>query len=293
MRPPAEKTVGRSIIENDNGQHVFCVLAAFFLIVAFFDVIIALTKKSRVVSLYEAIHSAESVREGGRFMTLSDKLYKILIKGDSWKTILGGFWVTIQISLFALLLGTVVGALLCLLRTRKNPIAKGFASVYIAIMRGTPVLMLLLLLYYGIFARAGLTPITVAVLTFALNVSAHVAELLRSALEAADKGQAEAARTLGFSAWSTFRLVTLPQVLRIAKPVYQSTIVNLIQWTSVVGYVTITDLTRVINNTASRTMQPLLTIIIGMLIYLALSYIIFGLFALSDKIKAKRRGAAV
>ena len=225
-------------------------------------------------------------------MTFSDKLYKILIKGDSWKTILGGLGVTVQISLYALLLGTVLGTLLCLLRTRKNPIARGIVSVYIAILRGTPVLMLLLLLYYGIFARAGLTPITVAVFTFALNVSAHVAELLRSALEAADKGQAEAARTLGFSAWSTFRLVTLPQVLRIAKPVYQSTIVNLIQWTSVVGYVTITDLTRVINNTASRTMQPLLTIIIGMLIYLALSYIIFGLFALSDKIKARRRGAA-
>ena len=225
-------------------------------------------------------------------MTLSDKLDKILIQGGSWKTILGGLWVTIQISALALLIGTLLGALICLLRTRKNPIARGFASVYIAVLRGTPVLMLLLLLYYGVFARAGLAPVMVAVITFALNVSAHVAELLRSALEAADRGQAEAARTLGFSAWDTFRLITLPQVLRIAKPVYQSTIVNLIQWTSVVGYVTITDLTRVINNTASRTMQPLLTIIIGMLIYLALSYIIFGIFALSDRIKAKRRGAA-
>ena len=110
------------------------------------------------------------------------------------------------------------------------------------------------------------------------------------ALEAADRGQAEAARTLGFSAWTAFRLVTLPQVLRIAKPVYQSTIVNLIQWTSVVGYVTITDLTRVINNIASRTMQPLLTIITGMLIYLALSYIVFGLFALSDRLTQRKRG---
>ena len=225
-------------------------------------------------------------------MTLSDKLNKILIQGGSWKTILGGLWVTIQISALALLIGTLLGALICLLRTRKNPIVRGFASVYIAVLRGTPVLMLLLLLYYGVFARAGLAPVMVAVITFALNVSAHVAELLRSALEAADRGQAEAARTLGFSAWDTFRLITLPQVLRIAKPVYQSTIVNLIQWTSVVGYVTITDLTRVINNTASRTMQPLLTIIIGMLIYLALSYLIFGIFALSDRIKAKRRGAA-
>ena len=225
-------------------------------------------------------------------MTLSDKLYKILIKGGSWKTILGGLWVTVRISLFALLIGTVLGTLICLLRTRKNAVVRGVASVYIAILRGTPVLMLLLLLYYGIFARAGLKPVTVAVFTFALNVSAHVAELLRAALDAADRGQAEAARTLGFSAWDTFRLVTLPQVLRIAKPVYQSTIVNLIQWTSVVGYVTISDLTRVINNTASRTMQPLLTIIIGMLIYLALSYIVFGLFALSDKLKNKARAVA-
>ncbi len=225
-------------------------------------------------------------------MTLSDKLYKILIQGGSWKTIMGGLGVTIQISFFALLLGTVLGALVCLLRTRKSIVIRSIASVYIAVLRGTPVLMLLLLLYYGVLARAGLKPVTVATLTFALNVSAHVAELLRSALEASDRGQAEAARTLGFSAWSTFRLIMLPQMLRIAKPVYQSTIVNLIQWTSVVGYVTITDLTRVINNTASRTMQPLLTILIGMLIYLALSYIVFGLFALSDKLKNKAHAAA-
>ena len=220
-------------------------------------------------------------------MTISDKLYAILIQGGSWKTILGGLWVTVQIFVLALVLGTVLGAVICLLRTRKSPVLRGIASVYIAVLRGTPVLMLLLLLYYGVFARTGLKPVTVAVFTFALNVSAHVAELLRSALSASDRGQAEAARTLGFSAWDTFRLITLPQVLRIAKPVYQSTIVNLIQWTSVVGYVTITDLTRVINNIASRTMQPLLTIIIGMIIYLALSYIVFGLFALSDKLKER------
>ena len=225
-------------------------------------------------------------------MTLSDKLYTILIKGDSWRTILNGLLVTLQISAEALLLGTLLGALICLMRTRKNPAARGFASLYIAILRGTPVLLLLLLLYYGVLARSGLPPVVVAVLAFSLNVSAHVAELLRAALEASDRGQAEAARMLGCSAWDTFRFITLPQVLRIAKPVYQSTIVNLIQWTSVVGYVTITDLTRVINNTASRTMQPLLTIIIGMLIYLAMAYIVYGIFGLTDWIKQRKRGEA-
>ena len=141
---------------------------------------------------------------------MSDKLYAILIKGSPWKTILGGLWVTIRISAFALLLGTVLEAIICLLRTRKNPLIRGVASAYIAVLRGTPVLMLLLLSYYGVFARAGLKPVTVAVITFALNTSALVSELLRSVLDAADRGQAEAARTLGFSAWDTFRLVTLP-----------------------------------------------------------------------------------
>ena len=121
-----------------------------------------------------------------------------------------------------------------------------------------------------------------------LNSSAYVSEIMRSGIQSVDKGQTEAARTLGFSARDAFRLVTLPQVLRIARPVYQSTIVNLIQWTSVVGYITITDLTRVINNTAARTMQPLLTILIGMLIYLSISYSVFGIFALTDRRREAR-----
>ena len=79
-------------------------------------------------------------------MSLSEKLNKILIQGGSWKTILGGLWVTVQISALALVLGTILGALICLLRTRRNPIARGIASIYIAVLRGTPVLMLLLLL---------------------------------------------------------------------------------------------------------------------------------------------------
>ena len=114
-------------------------------------------------------------------MTISEKLYTILVKGGSWKTILGGLWVTVQIFVLSL----VPGAVICLLRTRNNLVLRGVASAYIAVLRGTPVLMLLLLLYYGVLARTGLKPVTVAVFTFALNVSAHVAELLRWALRTA------------------------------------------------------------------------------------------------------------
>lgn len=200
-----------------------------------------------------------------------------------WRTILRGLGVTLEISALALVIGTALGALVCFMRTRKNPVLRAAASAYIAVLRGTPVLMLLLLLYYGVLARAGVPPVMVAVATFALNVSAHVAELMRASAAATDRGQAEAARTLGFSRWDAFRLITLPQMLRIAKPMYQSSVVNLIQWTSVVGYVTITDLARVINNAASRTMQPFLMISIGMLIYLGLSYLVYGVFALTER----------
>ena len=221
-------------------------------------------------------------------MPLSEILYKILIQGGSYMTILKGLNATIYISIMSMIFGTLLGAFVCLLRMSNVKIFSIPAKIYIVVLRGSPVLMLLMLMYYGVFARSSLEASTIAVITFSLNVAAHVAELLRASVNATDRGQIEAARTLGFSAWQAFRLITLPQVIRIAKPVYQSTVVNLIQWTSVVGYVSITDLTRVINNIASRTMQPMVTIIIGMLIYLALAYIVHGIFALSDHFQNRK-----
>ena len=209
-------------------------------------------------------------------------IYKIFIQNGAWQTILNGLWATVQISALSLLFGTLLGALICFFRVGKIKPLKIFAQVYISIVRGSPVLMLLMLLFYGVFARSGFSAITVAVITFSLHTAAYVAELLRSSLMAVDRGQVEAARTLGFSNFQTFKIVVLPQVLKIAKPVYQSTVINLIQWTSVVGYVTITDLTRVINNIAARTMQPMITIIGGIVIYLVLSYAVQGIFHLTE-----------
>ncbi|MCR4819010.1 MAG: amino acid ABC transporter permease [Fretibacterium sp.] len=226
------------------------------------------------------------------FEEIEELLYKLLIQGGSWLTILKGLWATVRISALSVFFGTLLGALVYTLRISRVTPFRGLAKAYIVILRGSPVLMLLMLMYYGVFARSDLDAETIAVITFSMNVAAHVAELLRASTDATDHGQVEAARTLGFSAWDAFRLVTLPQVIRIAKPVYQSTVINLIQWTSVVGYVSITDLTRVINNIAARTMQPMMTIIIGMLIYLMLAYIVHGLFALSDIRKRSREGAA-
>lgn len=221
-----------------------------------------------------------------------ESIYNMLIKDDAWLSILKGLGITVKISFFALILGTLAGAFICCMRRSKSVVLRNFAKLYIAILRGSPVSMLLLLFYYGIFAKSPLEASTVAVLAFGLNTAAYVAELMRAALDATDKGQIEAARTLGFSKWQAFRLITLPQALTIAKPVYQSTIINLIQWTSVLGYVSITDLTRVINNFSARTMQPMFMLIVGVILYLAIAYLVNGLFALHGFYTENRRKKA-
>ncbi len=206
-------------------------------------------------------------------------IHRIFFADGAWLTFGKGILVTVEISLLSLFLGTLLGAILCLFRMSRRKLFCLGAKVYISVLRGSPVLMLLMLLFYGMLAESGLSSVTVAVIAFSLHTSAHVAELIRAAISAVDYGEVEAARSLGFSKWQAFRLVTFPQIVRIARPVYQSIIVNLIQWTSVVGYITIKDLTQVVYHTASRTMQPMITILGGMVTYLAMSYCVYGIFA--------------
>lgn len=205
--------------------------------------------------------------------------YKIFIAEDSYIYILKGVGVTVEITLLSVIFGTILGGVVCFFRMGQNRFLKYASSAYIEILRGSPVLMLLMLLFYGVFAKSDFSPVTVAIFAFSMNASAHIAEIIRSAISATDYGQVEAARTLGFSRTQAFKLITLPQLAHIARPVYQSAVINLLQWTSVVGYISITDLTRVIYNTASRTMQPFITIFVGMIIYLLISYAIYGIFA--------------
>ena len=218
-----------------------------------------------------------------------EKISEILIQGGAFKTILNGLGATLKISVLAIILGTVLGLLICAMRVSRFKPLSLLAKLYISVLRGSPITMLLMLLYYVVFAKSRMDASLVAVFTFALNTAAYVAEMMRSALEAVNKREAEAAMTLGFSKIQTLRYVVLPQAVHFAKPVYQSTIINMIQWTSVVGYVTITDLTRVINNIASRTMQPLFMIVVGILLYIGIAYLVTGIFALTDILEQKKK----
>lgn len=220
-----------------------------------------------------------------------EKLYSLLIAGGAGKTILTGLLATLKISVLALILGTILGVIICALRMSKFKPFSIFAKIYISVLRGSPLTMLLMLLYYVVFAKSSLDASYIAIITFGINTAAYIAEMLRSALDAVNKREAEAAWTLGFTKFQALRYVVFPQAMQIAKPVYQSTIINMIQWTSVVGYVTITDLTRVINNMSSRTMQPLIMFTTGMILYIAIAYLVGGIFALTD-IPAKKKAQA-
>lgn len=215
--------------------------------------------------------------------TITDSVQRNLLAGDAYKTVMGGLWVTILISALGLFFGTICGAALCSLRMSRISALNKISQLIITVLRGSPVLLLLMILYYVVFADNRIDPVIIAVIAFALNSGAHIAELMRSALEAVDRRQLEAARMLGFSRGKAFLAITLPQAGKIARPVYQGVIVNTIQWTSVVGYVTITDLTRTVNNIGNRTGDPFFSLFFGVLIYLGLSYLVSVLFSIGEK----------
>ncbi len=222
-------------------------------------------------------------------MALKEVIYKTLINGNSYITLLKGLGVTLEISFFSVVIGSILGVGICAMQRSRFLLIKKISSLYISILRGSPVLLLLMLMYYVVFASSFISPIIVAIITFSMHMSAYSAACFNSAIKATDKMQVEAARTLGFSKSQAFFLITLPQTAKIAKATYQSTVVTLIQWTSVVGYVTISDLTRVINNISSRTIEPLFMILVGLLLYLGLSYLCYGVFALIDRTSRNKR----
>ncbi|HOT74708.1 MAG TPA: ABC transporter permease subunit [Candidatus Wallbacteria bacterium] len=222
------------------------------------------------------------------FSNIQQSFYNNLIAGNSYLQILSGLKTTLIITIAGLFLGTVLGAALCAMHYSNSKILRFISRSYIIIVRGTPILLLLMLLFYVVFARCRMEAIYVAVIAFGLNGASHIAEIMKAALQSVDPGQVMAARTLGFTKFGAFYHITLPQAGEYARPVYQNAVINIIQWTSVVGYITIADLTRVINSIGARTADPFFLIFTGIIIYLLLAYATHLIFSLAGR---KRRAA--
>jgi len=182
--------------------------------------------------------------------------------------------VTAIISLLSVLFGTLLGALICFMRMARNRILCTIARVYISILRGTPVLVLLMLIFYVVFASVNIDPIIVAVIAFGMNFGAYVSEMFRTAIESIDRGQTEAGIAGGFTPFQTFVYIILPQAVRQVLPVYKGEFISLVKMTSVVGYIAVQDLTKASDIIRSRTFDAFFPLVMVAVLYFIMAYLL-------------------
>ena len=225
----------------------------------------------------------------GSKWSMSESFYNNLIAEDRYRMILDGLQVTLIITFCAAILGTLLGGLVCWMRMNRRPWLQKVAKVYIDIMRGTPVLVLLMLMYYVVLAPMKATGIVVAVITFAMNMAAYVSEMLRTGIQGIDRGQTEAGLALGYTRRQTFFRIVLPQVIKSVMPVYQGEVISLLKGTSIVGYIAVADMTRASDLIRSRTFDAFFPLIVTAIIYFLMAWLI-GLLLTSlvkrDRLKA-------
>ena len=206
--------------------------------------------------------------------SIVNSFYDNLIAEDRYRMIFDGLQVTLLITLCAALLGTLLGGLVCWMRMSQRRWLQQVARVYIDLMRGTPVLVLLMLMYYVVMAPLDATGIVVAVVTFAMNTAAYISEMLRTTIQGIDHGQTEAGLALGFTPRQTFFKIVLPQVVKAVMPVYQGEVVSLLKGTSIVGYIAVADMTRASDLIRSRTFDAFFPLIVTATIYFLMAWLI-------------------
>ncbi len=182
------------------------------------------------------------------------------IEKNRYLLFLEGIKNTLLIAVFALIIGIIIGALVAIVRvynqqTGKLKILNKFCGAYLALFRGTPIVVQLLIMYYIIFTALD-NALIVAILTFGLNSGAYVAEIVRGGIMAVDIGQLEAGRSLGLSYGRTMRLIILPQAIKNILPTLGNEFVMLLKETSVAGYITLRDFARAGANVRADTANP-------------------------------------
>lgn len=206
------------------------------------------------------------------FKSISNSFYNNIILEKRYLHIIEGLRVTMLISILAALFGTVIGGLVCYMRMSERKFLSELAKLYISLLRGTPVLVLLMIIYYVVFASVNINPIIVAVIAFGLNFAAYVSEMFRTSIESIDKGQKEAAIAGGFAKIQTFVYIILPQALRHILPVYKGEFISLIKMTSIVGYIAVQDLTKASDIIRSRTFDAFFPLIMVAVLYLLIAW---------------------
>ncbi|MGM9319892.1 amino acid ABC transporter permease [Deinococcus aquaticus] len=198
-----------------------------------------------------------------------------LVLQSAWTslpTLLGALPVTLGFALAAMLLGLPLGFLVALARLSRLSWVRGLSSLYVSFIRGTPLLVQIFVIYYGL-PSLGITlnPIAGGVIALTLNAAAYLSETIRAAILSIPRGQREAATSLGLNAGQTMRLIVLPQAARVALPSMSNTLIGLVKDTSLVSVITVVELLRSAQLVIARTFEPFGPYLAAALIYWAVS----------------------
>lgn len=206
-------------------------------------------------------------------MSLKENLYLNFIKDDRYMYLIRGLGNTLLITTVAVVVGILLGFFLAYIRcthdkTGKWKAANLIAHLYITVIRGTPMVLQLLIVYFVIFASVNVPKIIVAFIAFGINSAAYVAEIIRAGIMSIDKGQFEAGASLGFSHTQTMLLFILPQAIKNVLPALGNEMIVLLKETSVAGYIAMDDLTRGADIIRSQTYSAFIPLLMAAAIYL-------------------------
>ena len=219
---------------------------------------------------------------------LQSKFINNFIAEDRWKYLTDGLVVTLQITLCAVILGIVLGFLVAIVRsthdrTGKLKILNALCNLYLTVIRGTPVVVQLLIIYFVIFGSTDISKVMVAVMAFGINSGAYVAEIFRSGIMSIDNGQFEAGRSLGFNYRQTMFYIVMPQAFKNVLPALGNEFISLLKETSVSGYIALQDLTKGGDIIRSRTYDAFMPLIAVALVYLVMVLIFSRLVSLLER----------
>ena len=226
-------------------------------------------------------------------MSWIDKLQQTFIEGDRYMWLVEGLINTLIITLGALVIGVLIGTLIAITKyfcegNKKLRIFSWICDFYTTVIRGIPITVLLLMFFYIILVSAD--GVTVAIIAFGINSGAYMAELIRSGINAVDKGQMEAARSLGMSKGQAMAKIIFPQAIKNILPAIGNECIALLKETSVAGYVAIVDITRAATNIRNKTYDAVNPIILLALIYLVLVVVMTKLLAILERRLRKSDG---
>lgn len=205
--------------------------------------------------------------------------YNSIIYDNRYVYIFNGLFNTIIMAIFSVIIGVLLGVVIALIsdynnKTGRFKILKNIGDIYVSIIRGTPVLLQLMIIYYVIFKSSQINIIIVGILAFGLNSAAYVSEIIRSGLNSVSKGQREAGESLGLNYGKVMRYIIMPQAIKNIMPALGNEFITLLKETSVAGYIGIMELTKASDIIASRTYNYFFPLIIIGLIYWGLTAIL-------------------